>query len=321
MSETSAYTDGISDAVPGRHTAATTDIVRRFYERIQFPGVRPLEQDSLIFLRKFQRLVQAWNDARPMRILDAGCGTGNTTVAVAAQYPSHQFTGIDLSDASLARARQAARERALDNVRFMQWNMLAPMDGDPFDVVFCFGSLHHTVDMCAALQTLAGEMTHEGTLFLWVYGSHGRHRHALNMELLAMLRDAASCDDDVALARLFIEQVGDRMAARDLLGERSTDPLLHRFFDDDTWIADQFLHPNERTVHMRDLLGLAGASGLRIREWIGEPRHLETIVRAAELQRRFELLGDNERRIALDLLLKPDRYFLVLEHAASTEGG
>ena len=35
------------------HEEKITQDVKNFYEKIQFPGHRPVEQDSLIFLRKF----------------------------------------------------------------------------------------------------------------------------------------------------------------------------------------------------------------------------------------------------------------------------
>ena len=304
-----------------RTARQVTEEVRAFYERIQFPGTRPIEQDSLIFLRRFDRIVRGRaEDGPPLRVLDAGCGTGNTTLALAAQYPAHDFTGVDLSAASIARAEDAARERGLGNTRFLRHDLLQPLRGhDPYDVVLCFGALHHTADMTAALRTLREVLALHGPLFLWLYGSYGRYRHTLNMQLLAMLRDAEETPDDVALARDFIENVGDRMAARDLLGERSTDPLLRGFFEDPTWISDQFLHPNERTVCMRDILPLLRSADLRLREWIGEPRALDALVRSAALRRRFALLEGDARIIALDLLLKMDRYLLVVEHVPRPE--
>lgn len=310
-----------------------TDEVRAFYERYRFPGTRPLEQDSLIFLRKFDRIANARraetqsSGVPSLRVLDAGCGTGNTTLSLAAQYSDCAFTGVDLSSASIALAERWATERGLANARFLRHDLLVPLrDHAPYDVLLCFGSLHHTADMRAVLRNLRALLAEDGCMFLWLYGRHGRYRHSLNMRLLAMLRDAAPPDPgledpDLALARAFIDGVGDRMAARDLLGERSEDPLLQRFFEDPTWIADQFLHPNEQTVDMSDILALLRDAGLRLREWVGAPRIPDTLVRAPELRRRFALLDEEPRLVAMDLLLKMDRYFLVIEHAATAQEG
>lgn len=104
------------------------------------------------------------------------------------------------------------------------------------------------------------------------------------------------------------------MPARDLLGDRCDDPLLRTFLVDPTWIADQFLNPNEYSLSMRSLLPLLAEAGLSISEWIGAPRDLRGLVRSDDLLHRFARLDDNEKFVALDLLLKLDRYFLMLDN-------
>ncbi|MCB2206004.1 class I SAM-dependent methyltransferase [bacterium] len=293
---------------------AVTEMVKRFYEDIQFPGTRPMEQDSLIFLRKFSRIIASLSGVgRPIRVLDAGCGTGNTSRALAAQFPEVSFTGIDLSTTSIETARQAAREKNLANLTYYQWNMLQELDDEqPFDIVLCFGALHHTADMPAALHTLRRALRTEGRMFIWVYGTYGRYHHGLNMSLLAMFLDAAPVEDRVGLAHEFIHTVGDNMAARDLLGSRNGDPLLRSFFENPTWIADQFLNPNERCVSMKDLHRLLHNEELQILEWIGMPKDVRSHIKSDELYRRYTLLPEDQQRIALDLLFKPERYFLML---------
>lgn len=306
-------------STPLRHSVGgseedVTAEVRNFYEAIQFPGTRPMEQDSLIFLRKFGRLVDALRkDGRNVRVLDAGCGTGNTTLSLAAQFPAVSFTGVDLSGSSIERARGGAAAQGLGNAEFYRWNLLHPLSHEkPFDIILCFGALHHTADMRTALGNISAVLGDDGSMFLWVYGAYGRYRHVLNMELLSMLLGTAPTDDPVDVAREFIRSAGENMAARDLLGERSTDPLLRTFFEDATWIADQFLNPNEYSLTLRDILALLQPGGLSMVEWIGAPGDISALLRSDELRRRYHLLGSDEQLIACDLLLKPDRYFLIL---------
>ena len=47
-------------------------------------------------------------------ILDAGCGTGLTTLRIAEQYPQCRVCGIDLSIKMIEVARNEATERGLD---------------------------------------------------------------------------------------------------------------------------------------------------------------------------------------------------------------
>jgi len=63
---------------------ALTRRVQAFYERYHFPSFRPVEQDGLILMRRLARIASTWKgreSGRQMRVLDAGCGTGNTLVA------------------------------------------------------------------------------------------------------------------------------------------------------------------------------------------------------------------------------------------------
>jgi SAM-dependent methyltransferase len=76
-----------------------------------------VEEQALVdrVLAPFQELLlEAVRASRPRRVLDVGCGTGSTTVAVARLLgESGRCTGIDVSEPMIAAARaRAERERA-----------------------------------------------------------------------------------------------------------------------------------------------------------------------------------------------------------------
>ncbi|HEY4374762.1 MAG TPA: methyltransferase domain-containing protein [Burkholderiales bacterium] len=56
----------------------------------------------------FARLLAAWDKRTPL-LLDAGCGTGASTVALAQLYPEHLAIGIDQSAARLTQGENARR--------------------------------------------------------------------------------------------------------------------------------------------------------------------------------------------------------------------
>lgn len=71
------------------------------------------------------------------RILDAGCGPGNSTAVLAERFPEAQLLGIDLSEDMLS----AAKER-LPQAVFMQKNLEGDLtDLGTFDVVFSNAAL------------------------------------------------------------------------------------------------------------------------------------------------------------------------------------
>jgi ubiquinone/menaquinone biosynthesis C-methylase UbiE len=94
--------------------------------------------------------------------LDAGCGTGVCSLALAER--SQHVLGLDLSFESL---RTASSRFA---VRACQASLLAlPVRSDSFDLVFCWGVIHHTSDPIRALDELVRVLEPGGTLVLAVY--------------------------------------------------------------------------------------------------------------------------------------------------------
>jgi ubiquinone/menaquinone biosynthesis C-methylase UbiE len=296
-----------------------TQRVREFYERYHFPSFRPVEQDGLILMRRVARIASARRECqRQLRVLDAGCGTGNTLIALAKHIPDARFLGLDLSQPSLAIAAGAARENGIANIEFRQWNLLELFsDGAPFDVVLCLGVLHHTADMQAVLSALRSVLDRDGQLLLWVYGRHGRYRHRLNARLLAMLMEPDTEPDEVLSTAIeFIEHVAADTARGDLRTATNRMSGYDDVFRNPAWVADQFFHPHELVVDLEELLALVESAGLEMTEWLGVDRRPEKHFTSAKLRERFSRLSRREQRTALDLLLKPDRYFVVLEHAA-----
>ena len=85
----------------------------------------PDQQDDLFDydaeLRRYHQHLRAAVGVRPAdRVLDIGCGTGQTTREAARAAASGSAVGIDISAARLARARRLARAEGLRNISFVQ---------------------------------------------------------------------------------------------------------------------------------------------------------------------------------------------------------
>ena len=300
-----------------------TEESTRFYERYPFPGSRPIDQDGLILLRRITKSVALRRRGRQgavLRVLDAGCGTGNTSVALARQLPCVDVLGVDQSAASLEKARAAAGALRLENLRLRRWDLMKPLTGERrFDIIVCLGVLHHVADMKAVLANLRQALRSDGELYLWIYGKHGRYRHSLNMRLLALLRTTSpACLDPVELAREFLRYSGENGAMADLLGNTRTGALQERSFDDPVWIADQWLNPRETLVDMTQLLRLAARSGLSIDEVVGMNENAAKRLLPPLLEARFRQLDPRRQLIALDLVMKPERYLAILRRSRPT---
>ena len=106
-------------------------------------------------------------------VLEAGCGVGAQTVTLAANSPQAQFVSVDISDMSLARAREAVQRLGATNVLFQQADILAlPFGEAHFDHVFVCFVLEHLADPVAALAKLRQVLKPGGTLTV-IEGDHG----------------------------------------------------------------------------------------------------------------------------------------------------
>lgn len=74
----------------------------------------------------------------PRTVLELGTGTGETALRVLAQHPNARWTGIDASDAMLARARERLPDADLRLARLED-----PLPSGPFDLVVSVLAVHH----------------------------------------------------------------------------------------------------------------------------------------------------------------------------------
>jgi SAM-dependent methyltransferase len=99
--------------------------------------------------------------------IDAGCGNGGGTLAMAARHAGLRFIGVDLAG-SLPRAAAKAQDRP--NLRYVQGNLMQPpLARHAFDFAYSFGVLHHTRDPYAAFRALLERLRPGGLITLFVY--------------------------------------------------------------------------------------------------------------------------------------------------------
>jgi len=102
-------------------------------------------------------------------ILDSGCGTGIFSI-IFANHGAGQVTGIDISEGSLGTARGLAEKFKLDNAAFEQQDMLVlPYKNESFDIVWAWGTVHHTTDPYRAIDELSRVLKQDGSILLAVY--------------------------------------------------------------------------------------------------------------------------------------------------------
>jgi trans-aconitate methyltransferase len=138
--------------------------------------LRAILEERLALMAPARRLRLALADrvlgesaaGRPIRMLDAGCGDGLLSLALAKRHPEWTLVGIDLREDMLAGARARAQGRGLTNISFQVGDLLQPLPLSGFDVVVALECLSEIPDDEGALQTMVGALAPGGLLAVQV---------------------------------------------------------------------------------------------------------------------------------------------------------
>ncbi len=138
--------------------------VGRFYDVVWTEYLPEYEETE-----KHWRIFFTPEEVRDRSVLDAGCGTGIFS-AIFANQGASRVTGIDISKGSLGTARGLKEKFGLDAAEFLQQDMLElPFADASFDIVWAWGTVHHTTDPFRAIDQLIRVLKPGGALLLAVY--------------------------------------------------------------------------------------------------------------------------------------------------------
>jgi len=107
------------------------------------------------------------------RVLEAGCGNGAQTVALARRSPQARITAVDIDAVSLARAKERLQAAGIASVQLQQADLFAmPFPAASFDHVFICFVLEHLREPVATLRAL-GRLLRPGGSLTVIEGDHG----------------------------------------------------------------------------------------------------------------------------------------------------
>lgn len=191
-----------------------------------------------------------------IRVLVVGCGTGRHPISIAMRYANADVLATDISRRSLAYGLRTARRLGVENVTFVENDLLnlSELDDD-FHVIECVGVLHHMASIGEGLGRLLEKLRPDGVLKLGLYSSRAREpvTHARRQIAELGLTPAA---DDIRRFRAMV------LAARD------DDPLRRILELGDFYTLsncrDLLFHVHETPVTLADVDELLAGAGLRL---------------------------------------------------------
>ena len=124
--------------------------------------------------QSLQLLLQS-DSLRGLSFLDVGCGSGLFSIA-ALRLGATRVVGIDINPRCIA-VSDRNRDRLAPGaaMSFVRMSVLDSQDMQTlgqFDVVYAWGSLHHTGAMLDAIRIVARQVATNGTLVLAIYNKH-----------------------------------------------------------------------------------------------------------------------------------------------------
>ncbi len=107
---------------------------------------------------------------KDLLVVDAGCGNGRWTYGLLKL--GCKVVAFDFTISGCKETKNNTKQ--FDTVDVILADILhTPLKENLFDIVFCWGVLHHTGNIKLAFQNVAGIVRHDGLLHIYVYGPKG----------------------------------------------------------------------------------------------------------------------------------------------------
>jgi len=251
----------------GQITDVTSRAVQAQYEENPYPRWLRLSgaPRSVLECNRAYDASFAWPATfrEPLQILVAGCGTGQHPLRIAVANPDAEVLAVDLSAAALAYAQRMARELSIDNIRFLQADLLhLPASGQRFHHIDCAGVLHHMRDQQAAWQSVTAALHPGGTLRVGVYSKVAR----LPVTHLRTRITREGVPTTAAAMRAFRAQLLREPESAAIIGPLRGDLFSLSMF------RDLLFHVHEHHYTLTELEQHATACGLRLLGYQLPPR-------------------------------------------------
>jgi trans-aconitate 2-methyltransferase len=148
------------------------------------------------------------------RVVDLGCGPGNSTALLRSRWPAAHLTGVDNSPEMLARAR-----KDLPEVEWVEADVTRYAPAPPVDLLFANAVLQWVPDHARLFPALLERVRSGGVLAVQMPHNFDEPSHRLMRETRAKLlpgRPVAAARSEVAPAAFYYDLLAPRSAAVDI---------------------------------------------------------------------------------------------------------
>lgn len=253
------------------------------------------------------------------RILDAGCGTGFSTLKLAELNPCAEITAIELSQNALRIAQQRLKAAGLEHrVHFVQGDLqnaevvqqLTQGQHYLYDYLHCSGVIHHIPRAAVALKHLRHCLKPSALAYFMVYGEQARHEISQIQEMVYLLwQNRDDWQEGLQRCRAFLAELPVTHPLKQfhlkalhrvayLLGEE----VVH---SDAFWV-DTYLQRCEHLWDVKTWRNLLTQAGFKPGRWLDEPTW-ELSHYTPQCAHNFCLAADDELKLVERL--RPAHHF------------
>ncbi|MBU8869576.1 MAG: class I SAM-dependent methyltransferase [Gemmatimonadales bacterium] len=287
-----------------------TSRIRDMYEQFPYPAGRPANR-----IGNDVELALSYQNRRPesttaRQVLDAGCGRGIGILGSATLQPEVHFLGVDINRVAIAEAENAARQRGLGNVRFLESDLMqldginAPPDG--FDIIHSSGVIHHLSAPEVGLTKLSEVLAPHGVINLMVYAKHGRTPLIQTADAIDLLLPQDMPLKDKVMPARAVAALAKHHVLAGTMFEKT-------FEVNDVEFVDRLLNVNETSYDIPKLWEVLEAAGLRFLRW-GEPKDWApaNLLPEGHLRQWVENLSEFDQFRFIELIYRPTTLELLV---------
>lgn len=161
--------------------------VRNQYEQLPYPPRNPKDDLKKLIVPhadcldkiNFYGFGGKKDFTKNFRVLVAGGGTGDSVIGLGEQFKyieNAEIVYLDISSASMEVAKERAKIRKIDNIKWINDSLLnlPDMNIGKFDYINCSGVLHHLESPEQGLAALKSVLKDDGVICVMLYATYGR---------------------------------------------------------------------------------------------------------------------------------------------------
>ena len=173
-----------------------------------------------------------------------------------------------MTEASLAVARERARIRGLENIRWVHGSLLdvASFGVGKFDYITCLGVLHHLPDPDAGIRALESVLAKDGGVAIMLYGAVGRSHIYATQRLLRQL--TAGLDSPVEQLAFAKRIIGGLPPSNEFRRREGAEMIRASYLANDTNFWDTLMHAQDRAYTASEVRAYMAAVGLQVQSFV-----------------------------------------------------